>query len=107
MRRLPCLLIVAALTSCAWINEHDPAQTPTADYPCTPSGIVCSTKPLTCCGQGDTCGGTFSIRRLPGGLVLLHRIGRCPRGLPRRRDRPTDEGARQTVDAVISYGSTP
>lgn len=59
MRRLPFLLIVAALTSCAWINEHDPAQTPTADYPCTPSGIVCSTKPLTCCGQGDTCGGTF------------------------------------------------
>ena len=56
MRRLPFLLIVAALTSCAWINEHDPG---------------------------------------------------CPRGLPRRRDRPTDEGARQTVDAVIFYGSTP
>jgi hypothetical protein len=53
------LALAVALTSCTWVSKHDPAQTPTADYPCTPSGVIYSTTPLTCCGQGDTCGGSF------------------------------------------------
>jgi hypothetical protein len=59
IRHLPFIAILLVVTGCAAINKADPAQHPTADYPCTPSGVVCSTVPLACCGQGDTCGGSF------------------------------------------------
>ena len=45
------LLMLLASCSAHW---NDPAP-PSADYPCGPSGVVCSHK--MCCTIGETCGG--------------------------------------------------
>ena len=51
--------VLAATVSACAVDSWDPQIKPTPDYPCTAAGVVCSLTPLSCCGQGDTCGGAF------------------------------------------------
>ena len=50
------LFAVLLAVSCATVDRLDPVQKPTADYPCTPSGVVCVVQKM-CCPPGNTCGG--------------------------------------------------
>ena len=62
-------LLVVVLAACGQAcnpNSWDAPAPPSAEYPCGPFGVVCTTQ-HACCTEGETCGGEPDSVGCPAG----------------------------------------